>query len=115
MHHDQTGASLVKLTGTLMHETYPAARVVAPKVHAHFFRHLDAARQRGLSPVAALPDASVIERLIKTIKREGLAGITILYSRKAMRQLLMQVISSFYIALFGRTNRILSAVRQHGG
>jgi hypothetical protein len=45
-------------------ETYPAARVVAPKVHAHFFRHLDAARQRGLSPVAALPDASVIERLI---------------------------------------------------
>jgi hypothetical protein len=46
------------------HETYPAARIVAPKVHAHFFRHLDAARQRGLSPVAALPDASVIERLI---------------------------------------------------
>jgi hypothetical protein len=48
----------------MMQETYPAARVVAPKVHAHFFRHLDAARQRGLSPEAALPDASVIERLI---------------------------------------------------
>ena len=48
----------------MIHETYPAARIVAPTVHAHFFRHLDAARQRGLSPVAALPDASVIERLI---------------------------------------------------
>jgi sensor domain DACNV-containing protein len=45
-------------------ETYPAARIVAPKVHAHFFRHLDAARRRGLTPVAALPDANVIERLI---------------------------------------------------
>ena len=48
----------------MLHETYPAARLVAPKVHAHFFRHLDSARQRGLAPVAALPDASVIERLI---------------------------------------------------
>jgi hypothetical protein len=45
-------------------ETYPAARVVAPKVHAHFFRHLEAARQRGITAVAALPDANVIERLI---------------------------------------------------
>lgn len=48
----------------MIHETYPAARIVAPKVHAHFFRHLDNARRRGLVPVAALPDASVIERLI---------------------------------------------------
>jgi Probable sensor domain DACNV len=48
----------------MLHETYPAARMVAPKVHAHFFRHLDGARRRGLSPLAALPDASVIERLI---------------------------------------------------
>jgi hypothetical protein len=45
-------------------ETYPAARIVAPKVHAHFFRHLDAARQRGVTSLAALPDANVIERLI---------------------------------------------------
>ncbi|HEV3215063.1 MAG TPA: hypothetical protein VGZ27_05045 [Vicinamibacterales bacterium] len=45
-------------------ESYPAARIVAPKVHAHFFRHLDAARRRGVTSVAALPDASVIERLI---------------------------------------------------
>ena len=48
----------------MIHETYPAARIVAPKVHAHFFRHLESARQRGLAPMAALPDASVIERLI---------------------------------------------------
>jgi hypothetical protein len=45
-------------------ERYPAARIVAPKVHAHFFRHLESARRRGLAPVAALPDASVIEKLI---------------------------------------------------
>jgi hypothetical protein len=45
-------------------ESYPAARIVAPKVHAHFFRYLDAARRRGITSVAALPDASVIERLI---------------------------------------------------
>src|SRR4051794_34775249 len=48
----------------MTHDTYPAARIVAPKVHAHFFRHLDSARRRGLNPVAALPDASVIEKLI---------------------------------------------------
>jgi hypothetical protein len=45
-------------------ETYPAARIVAPKVHAHFSRHLDSARQRGVTSVAELPDANVIERLI---------------------------------------------------
>jgi hypothetical protein len=46
------------------HQTYPAARVVAPTVHAHFFRHLDAAQRRGIPATAALPDANVIERLI---------------------------------------------------
>ena len=46
------------------HETYPAARIVAPKVHAHFVRHLDAVRRRGIEPLAALPDPGVIERLI---------------------------------------------------
>ena len=46
------------------HETYPAARIVAPKVHAHFVRHLDAARRRGIEPLASLPDPGVIERLI---------------------------------------------------
>ena len=45
-------------------ESYPAARIVAPKVHAHFFRHIEAARRRGVACLAALPDASVIERLI---------------------------------------------------
>ena len=45
-------------------ENYPAAYIVAPKVHAHFARHLDAARQRGVSPLGALPTARVIESLI---------------------------------------------------
>src|ERR1700681_1168093 len=47
-----------------MKESYPAARIVAPKVHAHFFRHIEAARRRGVACLASLPDASVIERLI---------------------------------------------------
>jgi hypothetical protein len=33
-------------------------------VHAHFARHLDAARQRGIASLAALPNARVIESLI---------------------------------------------------
>jgi hypothetical protein len=48
----------------LMKESYPAARIVAPKVHAHFFRHLESARRRGAASLAALPDAGVIEQLI---------------------------------------------------
>jgi hypothetical protein len=42
---------------------YPAARVVAPKVHAHFKQHADEARRRG-AVVAAVPDADVLEALI---------------------------------------------------
>jgi hypothetical protein len=45
-------------------QTYPPARVVAPKVQAHFARHLEAARQRGHQPIAAVPEADVIERII---------------------------------------------------
>ncbi len=45
-------------------ETYPPAGIVAPDVHAHFARHMAAAGERGAGPTAALPDASVIERLI---------------------------------------------------
>ena len=45
-------------------ESYPAARLVAPKVQAHFARHLAAARERGGHPVAALPDERVIETVI---------------------------------------------------
>jgi len=42
---------------------YPAARLVAPKVFAHFTGHADEARQRGVA-VAAVPDAATIEALI---------------------------------------------------
>jgi hypothetical protein len=45
-------------------ETYPAARSVAPRVHAHFARHLDAAVQQGVTPVAALPGVGQIETII---------------------------------------------------
>jgi Probable sensor domain DACNV len=45
-------------------ETYPPAAIVAPHVHAHFARHMETARQRGVRPIAALPDAEVIGRLI---------------------------------------------------
>ena len=47
-----------------MPETYPAARIVAPKVQAHFTRHLKAAKARGDRVVAALPEADVIEQVI---------------------------------------------------
>lgn len=45
-------------------ESYAAARLVAPKVQAHFARHFAAARARGMNPVAALPDARVVETII---------------------------------------------------
>src|SRR6478736_385722 len=48
-------------------ETYPAARIVAPKVHAHFRDHLESARHRGLTDLAPLPDTMVIERLISAM------------------------------------------------
>jgi hypothetical protein len=47
-----------------MQETYPAARLVAPKVHAHFTTHLRAAKARGDVVVAAPPDLDVIEQVI---------------------------------------------------
>src|SRR5215212_1911753 len=47
-----------------MPETYPAARIVAPKVQAHFARHLKAAKARGDTVTAALPEADVIEQVI---------------------------------------------------
>ena len=45
-------------------ETYPAARSVAPRVHAHFARYLDVARQQGIMPVATLPGVDQIEMMI---------------------------------------------------
>jgi len=43
---------------------YPAARIVAPKVQAHFARHLDAARERGHEELPETPTAIAIEALI---------------------------------------------------
>ncbi len=45
-------------------QSYPAAKLAAPSVHAHFAKHLAAARSRGRDPIAALPTADVIERMI---------------------------------------------------
>jgi hypothetical protein len=45
---------------------YPAARLVAPRVHAHFASHLESAREGGLEPDAVLPDVADIEALIDT-------------------------------------------------
>src|SRR5437867_8829212 len=43
---------------------YPAARLVAPRIHAHFAQRLAKARDRGLSALASLPDVGTIEALV---------------------------------------------------
>src|SRR5437868_14176940 len=43
---------------------YPAARIVAPKVEAHFARHIGEAAQRGHTGLATAPDAETIEAII---------------------------------------------------
>lgn len=43
---------------------YPAARIVAPKVAAHFAKHVDDARRSGRADVADGPDPATIEALI---------------------------------------------------
>lgn len=45
-------------------QSYPTAKLVAPAIHAHFAKHLEAARSRGRVPVAALPGPEIVERLI---------------------------------------------------
>jgi hypothetical protein len=45
-------------------QSYPAARLIAPRIHAHFAGHLEAARSRGAKPDAALPDVQDIEALV---------------------------------------------------
>ena len=45
---------------------YPAARVVAPKIRAHFVRHVAEARERGVEYLAAVPDIGTIETIIET-------------------------------------------------
>ena len=47
-------------------ETYPAARVAAPRVYEHLARHRDVAIQDGTAIGAALPDVATIERIIDT-------------------------------------------------
>jgi len=43
---------------------YPAARIVAPKVHAHFAHHADEAHRRGRIAAGPPPDADTIEAII---------------------------------------------------
>jgi len=43
---------------------YPAARLVAPKIYAHFAMHEQKARERGRAVVAAPPDEETIEALV---------------------------------------------------
>jgi hypothetical protein len=43
---------------------YPAARLIAPTVYAHFEHHIEGGRRQGLEPVASLPDVGAIEELI---------------------------------------------------
>ena len=43
---------------------YPAARLVAPKIYAHFAMHEQKARERGRAVVAPPPDEATIEALI---------------------------------------------------
>jgi hypothetical protein len=45
-------------------QAYAAARTVAPKVHAYFARHLFEARERGVTPLASLPDEDAIGSMI---------------------------------------------------
>jgi hypothetical protein len=43
---------------------YPAARIVAPKIQAHFDRHVADARERGQTDAPPPPDAATIEAII---------------------------------------------------
>ncbi len=45
-------------------ESYPAARTVAPRVHAHFARYLAAARAEGVDALASLPALEAIETIV---------------------------------------------------
>lgn len=47
-----------------MPQAYPAADLVAPRLHAHFERHLAEARQRGLRPLASLPSVDLIATIV---------------------------------------------------
>jgi hypothetical protein len=51
------------ITQSTLRESYPAARFVAPKVHAHFSSHISAL-PNGSGVRAQLPDVDVIEQII---------------------------------------------------
>jgi hypothetical protein len=44
--------------------SYPAARAVAPKIHAHFVRHLEEVRRATGQPVRSAPEIDAIETII---------------------------------------------------
>jgi hypothetical protein len=50
----------------LQGQAYPAAHLLAPRVYAHFARHLDEVRGRGREPLASLPDIDAIAAIIET-------------------------------------------------
>jgi hypothetical protein len=45
-------------------DSYPAARIAAPRVHEHFAQHRQDAEREGAALIAALPDVAAIERII---------------------------------------------------
>jgi hypothetical protein len=49
---------------TMSTESYPAAGLIAPAMHAHFARHLAAARGRGMDRLAELPGEAAIARMV---------------------------------------------------
>ncbi|HWW86986.1 MAG TPA: hypothetical protein VNZ26_25495, partial [Vicinamibacterales bacterium] len=50
---------------TMPAETYPVARAVAPRLHAHFAKHVSDAHARGQLNVASVPDVLAIEAMIE--------------------------------------------------
>lgn len=49
----------------LQRQAYPAAHALAPRVYAHFARHLDEARERTRDRLASLPDVDAIAAMIE--------------------------------------------------
>jgi hypothetical protein len=49
----------------LQGQAYPAAHALAPRVYAHFARHLDEARGRSRTPLASRPDVDAIASIVE--------------------------------------------------
>jgi len=54
----------IEITNSIREPTYQAARAVAPTIEGHFARHITAARHRGESELAPIPDTTAIETII---------------------------------------------------